>query len=335
MVLENIEYLKLKVGSLMYIPALKKGVAEKLKNEEYQNLTSLAFCLEDSIVDSALEEAEKILKETLIEIKNNNQLESLPLIFIRVRNPEHLLKVFNLVKEELEVVTGFILPKFDLLTGEEFLKNTKFINTEYNIKTLYIMPILESEDIVSLGNRVSNLLKLKELIDGYKEYVLNLRVGANDLCNYYGLRRTINSTIYDIGVIKNILIDIITVFSSEYIVSGVVWEYFSDSKNLDYKLWSEGLEKELSLDRLNGFFGKTAIHPSQLPIIFNSLKVSRSDYEDAKSIIEWETTDLGLGLGVGKSKYSSRMNEVKCHTKWAKNIIILSEIYGIKEEMKY
>ncbi len=333
MVLESIEYLKLKVGSLMYVPALKKGVAEKLHNAEYKNLTSIAFCLEDSIVDSALEQAEETLKETLKEINNYQQKDNLPLIFIRVRNPKHLLKVYNLVKEDLNVVTGFILPKFDLSNGEEFLENTKKINEDFKKKTLYVMPILESEEIISLGHRVSSLLKLKELIDNYKNYVLNIRVGANDLCNYYGLRRTINSTIYDIGVVKNILIDIITVFSSEYIVSGVVWEYFSDSNNLDYKLWSEGLEKELSLDRLNGFFGKTAIHPSQLPIIFNSLKVTKSDYEDAKNILKWETDDIGFG--VGKSKYSSRMNEVKCHTKWAKNIILLGEIYGIKEEIKY
>ncbi len=328
MILDSVEYLKLKVGALMYIPALKTGIAEKLKREEFQNLNSLVFCLEDSIVDSALEQAEITLKETLIEINAKTEKDKLPLIFIRVRTPEHLLKMYNFLKAELDVVTGFVLPKFDLSNGEDFLLNIENINTDYKKKTLYCMPILESENIVSIADRIGDLLEIKKLVDAHKDYVLNIRVGANDLCNYFGLRRTINSTIYDIGVIKNILIDIIAVFSSEYIVSGVVWEYFADSKNLDYKLWCEGLEKELNLDRLNGFVGKTAIHPSQLPFIYNSLKVSKSDFEDACNILDWETE----GLGVGRGKHVSRMNEVKCHTKWAKNIVILSEIYGIKEE---
>ncbi len=329
MYVESMEYLKFKVGALMYTPALKLGVAQKLKNVEYQYLSSLAFCLEDSIVDEALELAERTLKETLKEINEFTDKESLPLIFIRVRNPAHLLKTYEFLKSELGVVTGFILPKFDLSNADDFLQNVKKINYDYSGKKIYCMPILESEGIVPLDARVNTLISLKNLVDQYKDYVLNIRVGANDLCNYYGLRRGVDSTIYDIGVIKNILIDIIAVFSRDYIVSGVVWEYFSDNNNLDFKLWSKGLEKELKMDRLNGFFGKTAIHPSQLQIIHKSLSVSKSDYEDALNILKWDSE----GFGVNKSKNSSRMNEVKCHIKWAKNVYVIGEIYGIRDEL--
>ncbi len=328
MSVESTEYLKFKVGALMYTPALKEGVAEKLKSLDYQYLSSLAFCLEDSIVDEALDLAEKTLKATLKEIKEITNKEILPLIFIRVRTPEHLLKIYNLLKNDLDVVTGFILPKFDLSNAEDFLKNMDKINQDYKVKKIYCMPILESEGIVPLETRVSTLIGIKKLVDQYNEYVLGIRVGANDLCNYYGLRRNVDTTIYDIEVIKNILIDIIAVFSRDYVVSGAVWEYFSDSNNLDFKLWSKGLEKELEMDRLNGFFGKTAIHPSQLQIIQKSLRVSKSDYDDALNILKWESGSFG----VEKSKNSSRMNEVKCHTKWANKIRVIGEIYGVKDE---
>ena len=81
--------------------------------------------------------------------------------------------------------------------------------------------------------------------------------------------------------------------------------------------------------RINGFIGKTAIHPSQLPIIYESLKVSRADYEDAMKILGWDKGPLG----VAKSEGGNRMNEVKVHGKWAKKISILADIYGIKEDV--
>ena len=83
----------------------------------------------------------------------------------------------------------------------------------------------------------------------------------------------------------------------------------------------------MELDRLNGFIGKTAIHPSQLPVIAESLKPLKSDFEDAKSVLFWSEA-----LGVKGSSDGKRMNEVKTHRKWAKRIFILGEFFGIKEE---
>ena len=45
-------------------------------------------------------------------------------------------------------------------------------------------------------------------------------------------------------------------------------------------------------------------------------------------IINWSSDELG----VEKSFGGSRMNEVKCHRRWAQKIKILGEIYGIKNE---
>lgn len=318
------ELLPYKLSGLLYAPAINLGVAKKIVNKEYPALTSISFCLEDSIMDDSLHKAESALFSTLEFIRKNTN--EFPLIFVRIRNPQHMEYMHNFLGENEEILTGYILPKFDLSNASKYLRLIKKFN-QNRPKKLYIMPILESQMIAYKSTRLNILTAVKEIINEMREYVLNVRVGGNDFSNIYGLRRSSEQTIYDIGVIRDILVDIINIFASDYVVSGAVWEYFGN--NPDDK-WAEGLKRELTLDRLNGFIGKTAIHPSQLPIIYESMKVSQSDYNDAVQILNW-TSD---SFGVCKSENGSRMNEVKCHSKWAKRIKILGDIYGIKEDIK-
>ena len=58
------------------------------------------------------------------------------------------------------------------------------------------------------------------------------------------------------------------------------------------------------------------------------MKVLKTDYDDALKILNWNSAEYG----VEKSSDGSRMNEVKCHTKWATRIAMLGQIYGIREE---
>ena len=86
----NKKILQYQIGGLLYMPAFQKNIVEKIKNNSIEKLTSIAFCLEDSIRDDALPEAEETLKSILQNLKN---LPKLPLIFIRVRTPEHFQAV--------------------------------------------------------------------------------------------------------------------------------------------------------------------------------------------------------------------------------------------------
>lgn len=310
------------VGPLLYIPSLNEKAADKIVNHKFDCLTSCCFCLEDTIIDSALETAENTLYNTLkkINIMPSNER---PLIFVRIRTPEHLLHIYKKFNDVQNIITGYILPKFDLSNAEDYAYIIKDINSNSTKKITYFMPILESRMIADVCTRVGTLQKLKEIIDTINEYILNIRIGGNDFCNIYGLRRNINQTIYDINVIKDIITDIINVFSFDYIISGPVWEYFkrSDEDNN----WSIGLQREVELDKLNGIIGKTCIHPSQVPIIYNSLKVTKEDYDDACKILDWKSNNLAVSKSI-----SSRMNEVKCHIKWATKIKTLGDIYGIQ-----
>lgn len=321
----NYELLPYMVGGLLYVPAVNSVAADKIADRTYPTLSSVAFCLEDAVMDEALDHAEQTLLKTLgkIQIADGNGLE-FPMIFVRVRSPEHLRHISGMLGEAEDILTGYILPKFDLSNAGEYVALIEKLNTNRR-RRLFAMPILESGMIADKSGRISVLSELHELLSAAREYILNVRVGGNDFCNLYGLRRSVNQTIYEVGVVRDILVDILNVFARDFVVSGPVWEYFGKSSG---ELWAGGLRRELELDRLNGFIGKTAVHPSQLPIISESLKVSADDYKDALSVLSWNSQELG----VSKSAGVERMNEVKCHTKWAERVRILGEIYGIRED---
>ena len=162
---------------------------------------------------------------------------------------------------------------------------------------------------------------MKAKIDSVKDIVINIRVGGNDFSNEFATRRHYDETIYDILPIAQLLGDILTVFSRDYVLSGPVWEFFSS----DNEEWKRGLRNELKLDRLNGFIGKTVIHPKQINVVNEALKVTNKDFEDAKAILNWDEN----GLQVGKSFSGERMNEVHTHINWAIKTITLAGIYGV------
>ena len=321
----NETWLPYQVGGLLYAPAIHPDLADKLADNAYPFLTALALCLEDSIQSEAVEEAEGALCATLAAIRARRS-ERLPLLFVRVRNPAHLLHLHARLHEEEDMLCGYILPKFDGSNAADYVAACKTINAGRETP-LYVMPTLESRVVADIGTRAAELLDIRQHLDSVREYVLNVRVGGNDFCQLYGIRRSATQSIYDIGVIRDILVNILNVFGADYVVSGPVWECFGDEPN---GLWAAGLRSELALDRLNGFVGKTAIHPSQLPLIYESLQVTRADYDDALGILNW-TPKL---LGVAKSTDRSRMNEKSCHTKWAERVLALGQIYGIREERR-
>lgn len=311
------------VGALLYTPALNDTVVKSITNEMFGHKYSIAFCLEDTVSDDAVDSAEKQLLETLNQIYYEKKEKNfyLPKIFIRVREPKQVDRLLSMMNDSMELLTGFIFPKYSLDNAPDYNEIMKKINASAN-KLYYMMPILESKDIIDYATRKDILLKIKRYVDDVKDFVLNVRVGGNDFSNEFAARRHYDESIYDIKPIANLLGDILTVFSREYILSGPVWEFFSSDNNE----WKEGLIRELALDRLNGFVGKTVIHPKQIEVVNDALKVSRKDYEDAKSILNWNEDNL---MCVSKSSGGERMNEVKTHGNWAAKTLILAEVYGI------
>lgn len=310
------------VGALLYCPANNKSVTDSIINNNFGDKYSLALCLEDTIKDEYVKEAENILIDSINKIYNERKIKNfyLPMIFIRVRNSQQITTLADRLGESRDIITGFILPKFDQYSGNKFINSALEVNRLYN-KTFYIMPILESKAVINLLDRYNNLYQIKEMLDKVEDIVLNVRVGGNDLCHNFGFRRSSYETIHNIRPIGNLLADILTVFGMDYVVSGPVWEYYNGEH------WYEGLVNEVKADRLCGFVGKTVIHPNQIKAINEVYKVSKKDYEDAKAIVNWDKDSHSLVLG---SADKERMNEYKTHYNWANKMLMLAEAYGVE-----
>ncbi len=314
--------LKYSVGPLLYTPALNRKIARQIADGSFGTMYSLALCLEDIISEDMVETAEQCVAASLEELDRETKEKAfyIPKLFIRVREPQQMERVFNLVRPYRHLLTGFIFPKYTVTNADNY--NTALLKlNEMTDRPLYMMPILESHDLIYLRSRYDTLGRIRDKLDGMHDLVMNVRVGGNDFSNAFAARRHYDETIYDILPIAGLLGDILTFFSSDYVVSGPVWEFFSS----DNDEWKRGLQREVKMDRLNGFIGKTVIHPKQIPVVNEMMKVPGKDYEDAKTILNWDSS----GLQVAKSSAGERMNEVKTHGNWAEKTLMLASIYGV------
>ena len=311
------------VGALLYSPAnAHLNIVDALIQERFPRPFSLAFCLEDTVRDEAVEEAETILFHTLEQISEAKNQRSfyLPLIFVRVRSPRQLLKLSQTFDRFSDILTGFILPKFFVDNCDDYISAIRE-GVDSGLGWRY-MPIFESVLMIDLHTRYERLARVRDALAAVSERVLNIRVGGADLSQAFGLRRHVNNTIYDLHPVANLLSDIVSTFSQQYVVSGPVWEYYAGEG------WDTGLRREIELDMLCGFTGKTVIHPNQIPVVNECLKVTAADYQDACRILNWDPRDARL---VSASAGATRMNEYKTHTRWADKILRLARKYGIQD----
>lgn len=348
------------LGATLYMVGTRESIAEELISEKIAGLTSTVFCLEDGIGDSEVHFAEKNLTSQIRKIHlairaRGSAAVNLPLIFIRVREPEQISRLMDSIGDSAEIITGFVFPKF---TSESY-RYLEIIQELNQLETakgpFYGLPILESARVIYSESRIAELVKIKELLDAYQDYVLNIRIGATDFSGLYGIRRGPDLTIYDVMAIRDCLSDIVNIFGrseSGYVISGPVWEYFanvervlkpqlrtspfeachatqgSDGKKIRSQLlnqYIDGLIREVLVDRANGMIGKTIIHPSHILPVQSLYVVEHEEYLDASSILE-----NGHGkVGVMKSDYTNKMNEIKPHYSWARRIMSRAKIYGV------
>ena len=348
------EILQYCIGALMYMPA-NNDFLQAIVSRKYPGLTAIAMCFEDACREEDVPEAEvnviRILN-ALIEGKRNGSIleANMPLIFFRVRNVEQFESFTKkLEPEHYTAFSGFILPKFNKKSGNSYFDLLKYV-CDMNGPNVYGMPILECSEVALIESRQYALDSLKSIIDHYKKYVLNVRVGTTDFSSIFGMRRSIDYTIYDILTVRACLSGILNTFGryNEYVMSGPVWEYFQMSHETKFdeinteKIQQsllrrnpiinsavDGLLREVILDKANGFIGKTVIHPTHLRYVNAMQAVTLEEYEDAVQILN--TSD-----GVIKSVGGNKMNEIKPHTNWALKVAARAKVYGvINDESDY
>ena len=346
------------LGATLYMPATRKTVAQDIIDGKLTGLMSMVLCLEDAIGDNEVIKAEGLLVSHIRQLvlavaQGAISWADIPLIFVRIRDAAQMQRITEVLAEDGSLLTGFVFPKFTVANGAKYLEVLADIN-KYQAKPMYGMPILESSEVIYVESRHKNLLEIKQLLDQYRQLILNVRMGATDFSGLFGLRRSPDMTIYDIRVIGSCITDIINVFTrpeSSYVMPGPVWEFYSSERVLKPQLrqgvfvdhlglaggqmrdnlicrYMDGLIHEIILDKANGLIGKTIIHPSHIKPVQALCVVTHEEYMDASSILASSNGDVG----VIASLYSNKMNEIKPHMRWAEKIMVKSKIYGVFNE---
>lgn len=337
------------LGATLYMPATK-DIKEKIVNHRL-DVTSFVMCCEDAIKEEELPAAEQSILDhmdyfaDLIE-EGKLTYEDIPLIFVRVRNPEQFKNFADrLTARQASVLTGFNFPKFNSSNALNVLRTLVEVNRRLGV-ILYGMPILEGPEVAFRELRNKELLLLRSILEPYKDLILNIRVGGTDMSSLFGVRRGINSTVYDIMPVRDALSDVVNFFNRycDYCVSAAVWEYFRAYRDDDIDevikrhfhsalLKGEtivnpaidGLLKEVMIDRANGFVGKTIIHPTHAKFVNAMFTVVEEEYKDAVQI-------LNTSGGVIKSESGGKMNEIAPHRRWAEKIVKRAEVYGVVKD---
>lgn len=334
------------LGATLYMPGTKDIKEKVLKHQ--LDVTSLVMCCEDAIREEDLPLAEQNILDHMDWFADriaSGELthKDIPLIFVRVRNPQQFESFAKrMTAKQASVLTGFNFPKFNSRNALEVLQTLVKVNNRLGV-VLYGMPILEGGEVAFREQRNQELLLLRNILEPYKNLILNIRVGGTDMSSLFGVRRGINSTVYDIMPVRDALSDVLNFFNryNDYCVSAAVWEYFRAYKDDDINdvirrnfhnalikgqeivnPAIDGLLKEVLIDRANGFVGKTIIHPTHARFVNAMFTVVAEEYADAQQV-------LSTSGGVIKSTHGDKMNEIGPHHRWAEKIMRRAEVYGV------
>ncbi|KAB2345542.1 HpcH/HpaI aldolase/citrate lyase family protein [Actinomadura rudentiformis] len=342
------EVLAVALGATLYSPATRPTLADDVTKAHRRGVISMVICLEDSIGDADVSAAEANAVEHLRRVHAAGS--DAPLLFVRVRTPEQIGDLAARLGDAVELVSGFVLPKFTAANGEAFL-DALGETAERTGRRLLAMPVIESREAVYRETRAELLQDVALLLAKHRERILAVRLGATDMSSAYGLRRPPDLTIYDIQPVAGVIADVVNILGradgTGFVVTGPVWEYFSAGERmfkpqlrqspfeaqraapLRQRLITsdlDGLIREVHLDKANGLTGKTVIHPSHVAAVHALSVVTHEEYCDAADI-------LGVaGGGAMASSYANKMNEAGPHRAWAERLMLRAHVFGVAAE---
>ena len=343
------ERLGVGLGATLYCPATRPRLAQDIVRRAARGVVTVVVCLEDSVPDSQLEAAEHNTVHQLRELSESGARR--PLIFLRVRSVEQIRKLVDGLGRHVDVLTGFVVPKFGEETGTAYFDEVLAAG-ERSGRPLLVMPVLESREVSYVESRINSLLAARQIVDKYRDYVPAVRIGATDISGAYGLRRARDLTVWDVRVVADVISAVVNVFGRAagdgYVVAGPVWEYYSaqermfkpqlrespfvahEERALRTQLIAadlDGLIREVVLDRANGLIGKTVIHPSHVAAVHALSVVTHEEYADACDVLATNASG-----GAVASSFGNKMNESKPHTAWARRILLRADAYGVARE---
>ncbi len=290
----------LQLGASLYVPATRDDLAGVGNREKYPFLRSAIFCTEDAVSAGDLPRALANLAVALRRFEPVGLLR-----YVRARDPAVLRSLLGMTG--IDRIDGFVLPKVTADNVEGYFA------TFAAADPFEVMVTLETAEVFD----ASRTAALRDLLCAapYRRRVLTLRVGGNDLFHLLGLRRPRGRTIYATPL-RLTLGGLVTTFRPHgFNLTAPVYEYLDRP---------DVLAREVRLDLANGLFGKTAIHPQQVPLIEACYRVSPADLEVAERLLAWDTPPV--------FRMHEAMCEVATHRAWAMLTRERARLYGIAED---
>lgn len=284
------------------MPATHPDLLEVILRQKIADLRSMVICLEDALREDQVAAGLSSLRYCLRELRRQTSRHLHPLVFIRPRHPHMARDLLEF--EGIEGVDGFVLPKFD---------NHSFADWHAIVRQapahLMFMPTLETAKILD-EHAVRQLCEQLQH-DEIKSRILALRIGGNDLLSCLRLRTHHGRTLYD-GPLGYVVAMLVTHFApAGFYLTAPVFEYFQDHTVL---------QAEFQRDLLHGLVGKTVIHPSQIAVIHQALKVDSHDYKAALQILDAAMPAV--------FQFEGAMCELTTHHRWAAQVMERARHFG-------
>lgn len=287
------------LGATLYMPGTRTDLLRVMRGQAIPGLRSMVICLEDAVSEADLAFAIKNVTAVLNEYAGDGEeYTNKPLAFIRPRD----LKCCERILREMDInaLAGVVIPKI----RQENLECWHNVLRGTDLKWMLTLETAESHDLVAMR-------EFAEQLKAYRNQILVLRVGGNDLMSSLAIRRPRMGTLYDSALGFTLKMLLCTFKPHGFAMTAPVCEIFDESALL---------YKEVETDVLHGFCGKTAIHPCQIPIIQSAFKVNQNEYEDALLI-------ANASEAVFKS--NGAMCEPATHSSWARLTLERAKYFGI------
>ena len=287
----------LELGASLYVPATRPDLVALANRRKYPFLRSIIFCTEDAV-------AEKEVPRALVHLEQMlRDMESAPLLrFIRVRTPTVLRTVLQM--DGVDALTGFVLPKITRHNVDEYFDAFR-PNDPFDVMlTLETIDAFDPRRMAELCDRL--------LQDRIRQRILSLRIGGNDLFHLLGMRRPRGRTVYQTPLAVTIAQLVTTFRPHNFNLTAPVFEYLNSPRVL---------EREVRHDLAQGLFGKTAIHPRQVPVIEANYAVAAGDLQAAEQILANAAPPV--------FRLHGAMCEPATHRRWASLIVDRARIYGV------
>ena len=289
------------LGATLYMPATRADLLDVILRQKIPDLRSMVICLEDAVREDEVAAGLENLQRCLHGLYQQER-SIRPLVFVRPRHPSMAQALLEM--SGIDSIDGFVLPKFD---------NHSFADWSAVVKAapanLLFMPTLETAQM--LDSKAVRELCERLQDEAIKSRILALRIGGNDLLSCLRLRTHREHTLYD-GPLGYVVAMLVTHFvPAGFHLTAPVFEYFQDHRVL---------QAEFQRDLLHGLVGKTVIHPNQIAVIHQALKVDSRDYEAARRILDDAMPAV--------FQFEGAMCEPATHHHWAVQIMERAQHFG-------